>query len=264
MPIKPGAKHVRRSRQHHFLEVSTPCPPLELLTTDTKSPPSFVSSASSSIGFFPSGSYPFHPSSSFSSSSSASSSSSSVKMHKSPRLISETQRTFHDIKQRRPELCLKLFKDDEYSLHHKISQSTLRIAFNNWMKAKQPDGDFKDAITICEKCTGINGLQALLNAPFNVELGPLSKYRSADPGDRFDASFYSDGEMTPRSKAMQTVVTKKQRKKHLPTYEIIGRAFLAAYDVHINELYLSDSELSLPILTQWKQQPDGKWMKSPK
>lgn len=210
------------------------------------------------------------PSSSSSSSISSSSSFSSSyshattpeKIHKSPSLHYESERTFQDISRKYPELCLQLFKDDEYSLHHKISQSAINNAFKLWIKAGQPDGEFKDAIQICERSTHVHGLQALLNAPFNLELGPLSRYRIADPGDSFDPSFYSDGEVTPRSKAMHFILTKKQRKKPMPIYETIGRAFLAAYDAHANEMHLPDSALSTPILTQWEQQTGGKWKRT--
>lgn len=209
-------------------------------------------------------SYSYHtstPSSSFSSTSSRRSN--PEKIHKSPTLLYESQKTFQEINRQHPELCSQLFKDHEFSLHHKISQSDINTAFNLWIKAGQPDGDFKNAIRICEQCTNAFGLQALLNAPFNLELGPLSKYRISDPGDCFDPSFYSDGEITPRSRAMYSVLTKKQRKKPIPIFETIGLAFLAAYDAHVNELHLLDSELSTPILSQWEQQADGKWKRTP-
>lgn len=192
--------------------------------------------------------------SSFSSLSSLSSLSS--RLCKSPLLKQETERNLIAAQEKFPKLSLRLFSAG-YSLHHKISQYDLKEAFKNWTAAGSPDCLFKEAIALCEKCTGAIGLQALLNVPFNVELGPSTEIRINDPGDKFDPSFDDDGSMSPRSRAMQIALQSKHKKT--PMFEKIGLAFIEAYKIHTRELQLSDSEMSTPVLTQWQPDESGRW-----
>lgn len=177
---------------------------------------------------------------------------------KLPSLSQQAAKLIDEAKQAEPELAEKMFDSYAYSYHHKISQSYLKAAYKDWVTAGSPEGKFKEAVRICEKSTSGIGLKALLNAPFNLELGPLSEYRHKDPGHKFDPNYEADGSMSPRSRAMQ-----KELKSTYPLFNEIGAAIIKAHEIHVNELKLDRTMVSSPVLAQWSLQEDTKkWQRT--
>jgi len=163
-----------------------------------------------------------------------------------------------------------------FSVHHKISQKHLTDAYNtaHFIRSTPPytlPRFWTEALSRIENLTEATGLKALLNAPFNLEIGPRAElvYSAQDSAD-FDPSFETVGGdwnsiyeedvtfvMTPRSRALSstpTMISSIEYSKKYNFLERMGGAFLGAIAHHGNAQSRSGldfAELPTPNLKQW-------------
>lgn len=153
----------------------------------------------------------------------------------------------------------ELFPGGKYTVHHKISRSRLRGLHMKMKGAGAAAAPLSRALAVTARQSGAgNELNALLNIPGNLEVGPQE--RAGDPGSGFDPN-YESGAMTPRSAILNEVDSDIQR-------EPIDYAAVAAKLLEVQRLHEAGlprggkSVLTAPKKGQWKKGARNKFTRS--
>ncbi|MCP3063184.1 hypothetical protein LXT21_30850 [Myxococcus sp. K38C18041901] len=155
-----------------------------------------------------------------------------------------------------------LFPTKRGSLHHKISQATLRELSQKLEKAGAQGAVLRVLLDKIQSrvrptATKSDYLEILLNLPANLEVGPLSELRKVDPGAGFDPNHDNHGKVrvqTPRSKHL-AVVEQLARSNDIDWQRL--SAFLKTADEeHQKMLKGTGRLLTPPVRDRWPKVGD--------
>jgi hypothetical protein len=140
----------------------------------------------------------------------------------------------------------KLFPGGAYTVHHKVSRFKLRGLHT--AMTKDPSGSARLSKVL--HATGpetSSDLNALLNIPGNLEVGPQA--RVADPGAGFDPNWES-GAMTPRSRTLNDIDTLIDRPAI--DFDEVAKRLLILHKQQQEALARRGGTLiTMPIRSQW-------------
>ncbi|TSC25311.1 hypothetical protein [Corallococcus sp. Z5C101001] len=96
------------------------------------------------------------------------------------------------------------------SLHHKVSQATLKALAQKLETAKEEGEPLRVFLRYIQArirphAEKTDYEELLLNLPANLEVGPQAELRTDDPGDAFDPNHVKPGTLSPRSKQLSEV-----------------------------------------------------------
>lgn len=140
----------------------------------------------------------------------------------------------------------KLFPGGAYTVHHKVSRFKLRGLHTAMTKAPGAAAKLSKVLHATVPST-TSDLNALLNIPGNLEVGPQA--RVADPGSGFDPS-YEDGAMTPRSQTLSEVDTLISRPA-IDFDEVAKRLMLLHKQQQEALKKRGGTLITMPVKSQW-------------